>query len=131
MTKADEKYCANQIGRLAGLDFFPTENAARGELIRVLKRHSSSNTHAERIIDRVLDKGFGEGGRSCPTPLELTEVATSVNPEGPRPVANAGCPYCFGTGWAQTEVVAATGPLAGQKYSAVKPCSCKVRRMSA
>jgi hypothetical protein len=120
-----EKYCSDQIRRLKSLDFFPTDDYASGELVKVLWRSSESDSHAERIIDKVLEQRLGDNGRSCPTPAELREIAESVNPSERRPVARSNCPRCFGMGWEPVETVAAEGAFAGQKYQAVRPCQCK------
>lgn len=123
-----EKFCYDQIRRLQGLDFFPADDVARGELVKVLLCYSRSDSHAERIIDAVLANTFGESGRCCPTPFELADLAQGINPDGVRkPVAWAQCPLCYGTGWADTEYIPPDGPFAGQKYRGVKRCACKGR----
>ena len=125
MNESRQKFCQNQIRRLIGLDFFPTDELARGELAKALFRASQSNSHAERIIDAALQKGFGDNARACPTPFELADLASTINPDERRPAASATCPHCFGTGWARTAIIATEGAFAGQKYDAVKPCSCR------
>lgn len=87
------------------------EPALRDELLKALWEQSSSNEHAERIVNRVM-----ETTQFCPVPSELIATAQEV-PEriGILRDPEAGCVECGGSGWKQT---------VRDGYSGVEMCKC-------
>lgn len=85
-----------QVKRLAG---YPGYDDRKHELVRVLKKHTASDEHAERVVTKILDtrRPNENGFTSCPTPAEMIDYAAQVsaNPN----VADKNCSMCGGSGW--------------------------------
>jgi hypothetical protein len=69
----DKKHAGNEIGRLVGLDYFPTNRAAIEELVTVL---SLSETD---IIATAVINAWLEESRERPTPADLRRLVASHN----------------------------------------------------
>ena len=88
-------FCKKQIGRLFGLDRFPTEADAITELISALQT-ARTEAQARWIID-----GITRYSNVCPTPAEIYAAINADSEQGreKRDRSTRDCEICGGTGF--------------------------------
>jgi hypothetical protein len=97
------------------------EPGLRDELLRSLWNQAHSDEHAKRIIDAVIDKSK----TFCPTPAELTEIASMVSPDPQAAEKRASCEGCGGVGYTVERRKARALPgLPEREYDYALPCVC-------
>lgn len=89
---------------LKACDLTETE---RHDLAEVLSRWARTEEHARRIVAELPAR---------PTPLDIRRLATRLHPETTVRRARAGCPRCFGSGFAVE--------IRADGYTEAHPCSC-------
>lgn len=80
-----ELFASEQIGRLEGLDFFPTKDAPLAELVKALQVVATNEKTAERIISEWLEEY-----RKAPKPADIYAIRRTmprISSEGNDPYA--------------------------------------------
>lgn len=84
-----------QVVRLCAMGNYPKHPEGEAELVRALQRNCSSPEHARATVDQAI-----EGGRFCPTPFDLAEIARQLTEACDSPeVTEHNCATCCGSGW--------------------------------
>lgn len=93
---ASKTRCAELIRLCAGMDFFPSDKSVREHLVNTLARVAASDNHAERMIDRWLERE-----RKAPQIADLHALGQEVNrtPVQTARRVNRNCESCKGTGF--------------------------------
>ncbi|HEY1897018.1 MAG TPA: hypothetical protein VGG62_12125 [Terracidiphilus sp.] len=109
-----------QIERMSDLAGFPHAKKSQHELRRALRRISAvDETFLRRLVNEVVDSST-----TCPTPQELATRALAMRTTNKKPIANAACPLCHGTGWIRgTRTVRPQG-LAPYEADFSTRCTC-------
>ena len=120
-------FCAEQVLRLGGQDFFTANEIVLAELIRTLIHYAESESHIERMVTVWID-----GTRQMLHPSQVAALAdqTTIRPK------LAGCSQCGGTGWKHTTrvVTRAYDEMTVETYTeeCVARCDCeKGRKLAA
>ncbi|MCP4899783.1 MAG: hypothetical protein GY906_22685 [bacterium] len=95
------------VGKLACLNYFPSERSALKQLVDTVGDCIHSKEHGDAVLRQII-----ESVPNCPVPMEIRRVAHDLAPNRPR----GACPQCHGKGLVRVS-------LAGQGTMA--PCSCR------
>lgn len=121
-------FCAEQILRLGGQDFFPSNDIVLSELIRTLIYYAENEAHIERMVTTWID-----GTRQMLHPSQVGQLAEQTTARERMP---AGCQQCGGTGWKHSTriVTRAYDEMTVETYTeeCMRRCDCeKGRRLAA
>lgn len=108
--------------QISRLKLFPRYEESKAELLKTLWTHALSDEHAIRIVDRLIAGSAPSSGgvTMCPTPFQLTEIASQVPESGAPPPAPArNCQLCSGSGWAMERRI-----VNGIPYDFARRCTC-------
>jgi len=115
---SNQKFCTEQIERMAGLNFFPTAGSAIIELRDALVKASETRDDAKAVVSAWL-----ESNKERPTPSDIASLARSLRP--PTESLPPACSQCAElAGYIRTTVRIERGVFAGELRDAVVTCSC-------
>lgn len=126
--KHTSEFCAEQVMRLEGQDFFQQlGKIAMSELIRSVIYHADSEAHIEEMVTAWINST-----RQMLHPSQVAELAQRTTKRKPTPL---GCAHCEGTGWRpdkQSVTVTYDDETSETfTYDCVRRCNCELGRQLA
>lgn len=114
----EESYARQQIRRLSGLSFFPTDPVAVKEMVVALRDVAKDEAAARATVDELL-----AAATECPKPAEIRRAvhargaADAKDYNKPQPTK---CGKCDDSGFKRK-----TFERDGEKYDFAVPCACR------
>jgi hypothetical protein len=115
-------YAKAQVARLSGLDYYPRNPEAFGELVTALKE-ATDEIQAYAAISE-----FTQSENQCPKPADIARVLHSLKQREEKASWLEGkrCPHCSGSGFRmETKMLQALPGMAKARYDYAVKCDHK------